>query len=38
MFDAIKILMWLTDIMIPEKSRLWWLIKRVIDDIELVVA
>ncbi len=37
MFDAIKIIVSLTDYIIPENSRLWWLVNRLIDDVEMVV-
>lgn len=37
MFDAIKMIVSLTDHIIPENSKLWWLVNRLIDDVEMVV-
>ncbi|NLH83369.1 MAG: hypothetical protein GX458_21400 [Phyllobacteriaceae bacterium] len=35
-FDAIKMVSWLIGIFVPKNSRLWWLINRLVGDVELV--
>lgn len=37
-FDAIKVAGWLIDSFVPENSRLWWLINKLVDDVDLVVS
>lgn len=35
-FDSIKIVAWLIDNVVPNNSRLWWIIGSLIDDVELI--